>query len=82
MCVLIMCWRGCVTANSTDDSHTPEQHRWGSEIHLNKKTLLKITIQNGGFTAMPLKNYFWFPKEPFNEQFLKEPFSFLVWRTF
>ncbi len=39
MRVLIMCWRGCVTANSTDDSHTPEkQLRWGSEVHLNKKT--------------------------------------------
>ncbi len=31
----------------------------------------------GGFTAMPQKNHFCFPKEPFSEQFLKEPFFFL-----
>jgi len=23
---------------------------------------------------MPLKDHFWFPKEPFSEKFLKEPF--------
>ncbi len=37
-------------------------------------TLLKIKFQKEIFIVMPQKNHFRFPKEPFNEQFLKEPF--------
>ncbi len=35
--------------------------------------LLKIKVSKGGFAVMPWKNHFWFPKEAFSEQFLKEP---------
>ncbi len=37
--------------------------------------LLKIKVTKGGFAEMPWKNHFWFPKEAFSEQILKEPQS-------
>ncbi len=37
-------------------------------------TLLKIKVSKGVFAVKPQKNHFCFPKEPFSEQFLKEPF--------
>jgi len=33
-------------------------------------------FKRGIFTAMPTNNHFLFPKEPFSDQFLKEPFFF------
>ncbi len=32
------------------------------------------TFVKGDATVMPQENHFWFPKEPFSEQFLKKTF--------
>ncbi len=39
------------------------------------------TLNNKAF-FFATEEPFWVPREPFSEQFLNEPFLFLVWRTF
>ncbi len=71
------------TNDSLNDSLVMNQsktHKQSQTHNLNQSndaTLIKIKVSQGFFTVIPF-NY-WFPKEPFSEQFLKEPYFFSVW---
>lgn len=53
---------------------------WHQIWHFFSLLSWKQKFQKGFFTAMPKKNPFCFPKEPFSEQCLKEQFFTIIWK--